>query len=59
VEGLDGFQLEGNSSMKQISRICFPKATQVTDRFHVQKLALEALQEIRIGTISSRTALKS
>jgi transposase len=26
----------------------FPKAIQVTDRFHVQKLALEALQEIRI-----------
>ncbi|MFH7019306.1 transposase, partial [Flavobacterium sp. FlaQc-47] len=27
---------------------CFPKAIQVTDKFHVQKLALEALQEIRI-----------
>jgi transposase len=26
----------------------FPKAIQVTDRFHVQKLALESLQEIRI-----------
>lgn len=26
----------------------FPKSIQVTDRFHVQKLALEALQEIRI-----------
>jgi transposase len=26
----------------------FPKAVQVTDRSHVQKLALEALQEIRI-----------
>jgi transposase len=25
-----------------------PNATRVTDRFHVQKLALEALQEIRI-----------
>jgi len=26
----------------------FPQATQVIDRFHVQKLALDALQEIRI-----------
>ena len=36
------------NSMKTIARVCFPKATQVTDRFHVQKLALEALQDIRI-----------
>ena len=36
------------NSMKLISKRCFPKAIQVTDRFHVQKLALEALQEIRI-----------
>ena len=35
-------------SMKIIVKKCFPKATQVTDRFHVQKLALEALQDIRI-----------
>lgn len=27
---------------------CFPKAERVTDRFHVQKLAFDALQEIRI-----------
>ena len=36
------------NSMKLISKKCFPRAIQVTDRFHVQKLALEALQEIRI-----------
>jgi transposase len=36
------------NSMKLISKRCFPKAVQVTDRFHVQKSALEALQEIRI-----------
>ena len=35
-------------SMKMIVKKCFPKATQVTDRFHVQKLALEALQDIRV-----------
>lgn len=36
------------NSMKTIAQKCFPKAMQVTDRFHVQKLALEALQDIRI-----------
>lgn len=35
-------------AMKLIAKKCFPKATQVTDRFHVQKLALDALQDIRI-----------
>ena len=35
-------------SMKHIARKCFPKAIQVTDRFHVQKLAIEALQDLRI-----------
>ena len=35
-------------SMKQIAKTCFPLATQVTDRFHVQKLALEAVQDERI-----------
>jgi len=40
--------LDMANSMKLIARKCFPKAIQVTDRFHVQKLALEALQDIRI-----------
>lgn len=40
--------LDMANTMKLIAKKCFPKATQVTDRFHVQKLALEALQEIRI-----------
>jgi transposase len=35
-------------TMKHIAKKCFPKAIQVTDRFHVQKLAIEALQDIRI-----------
>ena len=34
--------------MGLIAKKCFPNATRVTDRFHVQKLATEALQEIRI-----------
>jgi len=40
--------LDMATSMQKIVSACFPKAVQVTDRFHVQKLALEALQEIRI-----------
>lgn len=40
--------LDMANPMKMIARKCFPKAIQVTDRFHVQKLALEALQDMRI-----------
>ena len=40
--------LDMAGSMKRIAQRCFPGATQVIDRFHVQKLATEALQEIRI-----------
>ena len=40
--------LDMANSMKLIAKRCSPKAIQVTDRFHVKKLALEALQEIRI-----------
>jgi transposase len=40
--------LDMANSMKLIAKRSFPKAVQVTDRFHVQKLALEAVQDIRI-----------
>lgn len=40
--------LDMAGSMEQIAKRCFPKATRVTDRFHVQRLAVEALQDIRI-----------
>lgn len=40
--------LDMAGSMTMIAKRCFPKATRVTDRFHVQRLAIEALQEIRI-----------
>lgn len=40
--------LDMAGNMEQIAKQCFPSATRVTDRFHVQKLATEALQEIRI-----------
>lgn len=35
-------------NMEQIARLCFPAAKRVTDRFHVQKLAYEAVQEMRV-----------
>jgi transposase len=35
-------------NMALIAKRAFPNAVQVTDRFHVQQLATEALQEIRI-----------
>lgn len=40
--------LDMAGSMKLIAKRCFPNAKQVIDRFHVQKLAIEAVQEIRI-----------
>lgn len=40
--------LDMSSSMGAIARRCFPAAKQVIDRFHVQQLAFEAVQEMRI-----------
>ena len=40
--------LDMAGNMGLIVKKSFPNATQVIDRFHVQKLALDALQEIRI-----------
>ena len=40
--------LDLSDSMRKIVRHCFPKATRVTDRFHIQKLACDAVQEMRI-----------
>jgi transposase len=34
--------------MKLIAKTAFPMATQVIDRFHVQQLATDAVQDIRI-----------
>ena len=41
--------LDMAESMRKIVRRCFPKARRVIDRFHVQKLAYDALQEMRIA----------
>jgi transposase len=40
--------LDMANSMKNIVTKCFSKAIQVTDRFHVQKLVNEAVQNIRV-----------
>ena len=40
--------LDMAESMRKIVRRCFPNAIRVIDRFHVQKLAYDALQQMRI-----------
>ena len=40
--------LDLSESMNKICRMAFPRASRVIDRFHVQRLALDAVQEIRI-----------
>ena len=40
--------LDMAASMEKIVKHCFHKAVIVTDRFHVQKLAYDAVQEMRI-----------
>jgi len=40
--------LDMANSMHKIVRRCFPNAKRVIDRFHVQKLTYDALQEMRI-----------
>ena len=40
--------LDLSSSLHHIVRMEFPKASKVIDRFHVQKLACDAIQEMRI-----------
>ena len=40
--------LDMAGNMNLIAKTCFPNATLVTDRFHVEKLALEAVQELRV-----------
>lgn len=48
-DSVEEVTLDMANSMRKIVRSCFPKANRVIDRFHVQKLAYDALQEIRIA----------
>lgn len=41
--------LDMSNSMNLIARRCFPKAIGTIDRFHIQKLACDALKEMRIA----------
>lgn len=41
--------LDLSDSMNRICRYAFPRAKRVIDRFHVQRQALEAVQEVRIA----------
>ena len=40
--------LDLSDSMRKIVRKVFPKASRVIDRFHIRKLACEAVQELRV-----------
>jgi transposase len=48
-DSVEEVTLDMANSMSKIVRSCFSKANRVIDRFHVQKLAYDALQEIRIA----------
>lgn len=41
--------LDMSNSMGKIARCCFPKAILTIDRFHIQQMAFEAVQELRIA----------
>ena len=47
-EKVNEVTLDMTSNMGLIVKKSFPQATQVINRFHMQKLALDTLQEIRI-----------
>ena len=40
--------LDLSDSMRKIVRSAFPNASRVIDRFHIQKLACDAVQELRV-----------
>lgn len=47
-DNVEEVTLDMANSMNLVVKYCFGKATKVIDRFHVQKLAYDALQEMRI-----------
>ncbi len=47
-EKVEEVTLDLSDSMRKIVRHCFPKAKRVIDRFHIQKLACDAVQQMRI-----------
>lgn len=47
-EKVEEVTLDLSDSMRRTVRHCFPNARRVIDRFHIQKLACEAVQEMRV-----------
>ncbi len=48
-EAVEEVTLDLSDSMRRIVSVAFPKAKRVIDRFHIQKLACDAVQEIRVA----------
>ena len=48
LDKVEEVTLDLADSMRKIVRSCFSKAIRVIDRFHIQKLACDAVQEMRI-----------
>lgn len=48
LDSVEEVTLDLSDSMRKIVRSCFRKASRVIDRFHIQKLACDAVQEMRI-----------
>lgn len=48
-ETVEEVTLDLSDSMRKIVSVAFPKAKRVIDRFHIQKLACDAVQEIRVA----------
>ena len=48
LDGVKEVTLDLSDSMRKIVRCCFSRASRVIDRFHIQKLACDAVQEMRI-----------
>lgn len=48
LDSVEEVTLDLSDSMRKIVRFCFRKASRVIDRFHIQKLACDAVQEMRI-----------
>lgn len=47
-EAVEEVTLDLSDSMRKIVSVAFPKAKRVIDRFHIQKLACDAIQGIRV-----------
>lgn len=47
-EAVEEVTLDLSDSMRKIVSVAFPKAKRVIDRFHIQKLACDAVQEISV-----------